>query len=87
MITFKRMKRLWLVGAIGIGAGVAWALFGGLRAEQPPAWPSRKKLRKEARRAEAARRAQETAAAGPAEVHVEKEAETDLKVPLGDLTR
>jgi hypothetical protein len=80
------MKRLWLIGAIGIGAGIAWALSTSLRAEQPPAWPSRKKLRKEARRAEAARRAQE-AASRPGEVHVEKEAETDLKVPLGDLTR
>lgn len=80
------MKRLWILGAIGIGAGLAWALSTSLRAEQPPAWPSRKKLRKEARRAEAARRAQETAG-GRGEVHVEKDAQTDLKVPLGDLTR
>ncbi|MCA1829766.1 MAG: hypothetical protein ABR567_23065 [Myxococcales bacterium] len=81
------MKRLWLIGAIGIGAGIAWALTSGLWAERQPEWPSRKKLRREARRAEAARRAQEQAPVRPPEVHVEKEAETGLKVPLGDLTR
>ena len=87
MNSFQGMKRLWLVGLMGIGAGLAWAAVSNLRPERQPAWPSRKKLRKEARRAEAMQRAQEQAPVRPPEVHVEKEAETGLKVPLGDLTR
>ena len=81
------MRRLWLIGLMGIGAGLAWMVSSRLWPERRAAWPSRKKLRREARRAEAMQRAQEQAPVRPPVVHVEKEAETGLKVPLGDLTR
>jgi hypothetical protein len=52
------------------------------RRDQTPAW-QRKKERKEARR-EAARGEREQVPARPAPVHVEKDAPTELKVPLGE---
>ena len=76
------MRRLWMIALLGAGLGY-WLYR---NREQPPEWPSRKKLRKDARRAEAARRAHQ-APVRPPEVHVEKEASPVLKVPLGDLTR
>ena len=73
--------------ALAAGAGAVWYFRDELaeffRGEATPAWPSRKKLEKEARRAEAQARAHEPVK--PAAVHVEKNAPTDLKVKLGDI--
>ena len=74
--------------ALAAGAGAVWYFRDELaeffQREEAPAWPSRKKLEKDARRAEAQARAHE-APAKPAAVHVEKNAPTDLKVKLGDI--
>jgi hypothetical protein len=80
----QRRNRGWGLLGMVAGAGAAWWALSQLRAEEAPAWPNRKKQRKEARRAEAARRAHEQAARPP-EVHVEKDAQTELKAPLGEL--
>lgn len=77
------MRRILAIGLAGVGAGLFWWFLG--RGEQTPAW-QRKKARREAKRA-AARRAQEQAAARHPAVRVEKEGDTRLKVPLGDLTQ
>ena len=91
-------RRQWRNRSLGLftlvaGAAAAWTVLKYLRPEprREPHWPqepqpSKKKLAKEARRAEAARRAHE-AAARPPVIHVEREASTDLKVPLRDLTQ
>ena len=78
-----------LIAILGVAAGLAAAFYFLARpGEQPAEWPSKKKLRKEARRVEAAaRRAAEQRPVRPPKIHVEREASTDLKVPLGDLTR
>ena len=78
-----------LIAIFGVAAGLAAAFYFLSRpAGQPAEWPSKKKLRKEARRAKAvARRAAEETPVRPPRVHLEREASTDLKVPLGDLTR
>ena len=76
------MKKLLVIGLAGLGAGLAWHF---LTREETPAW-QRKKQRKEARR-QAARKAREQGPARPPEIHVEKEAATGLRVPLGDLKR
>ena len=80
--------------ALVAGAAAAWAVLKYLRPEprREAHWPqepqpSKKKLAKEARRAEAARRAHKAVAARPPVIHVEREASTDLKVPLKDLTQ
>ena len=78
-----------LIAIFGVAAGLAAAFYFLARNAEPQAeWPSKKKLRKEARRAvAAARRAAEETPVRPPAVHVQREAPTDLKVPLGDLTR
>lgn len=88
-IILHRQRRNRTVGVLALAAGAAAAWYGVsyLRAAEPAAeWPSKKKLRKEARRAEAAHRSEQPIVKPPV-VHVEKEASTDLKVPLKDLTR
>lgn len=78
-----------LIGIVALAAGVAAAFYVvSLRSEPSPAWPNKKKLRKDARRAGAeARRLAAQTPSRPPKVKVEREAQTDLKVPLGDLTR
>lgn len=92
----RRQRRNRSLGlfALAAGAFAAWAALRLLRPEVPhqSRWPqepqpSRKKLAREARRAEAARRAHEPATVRPPVIHVEREASTDLKVPLKDLTQ
>ena len=84
----KRRNRTLGVLALAAGAAAAWYAVDYLRAEPSleTEWPSKKKLRKEARRSEAAHRAGQSPVKPPV-IHVEKEASPDLKVPLGDLTR
>jgi hypothetical protein len=97
--SLNRRRRLVLrrqhrgISLAGFGAVAAGVWFG-LRAihsvdARPPRigdepWTSRKKQRHEARIAQA--RAREQATVRPPEVHVEKGADTSLKVPLADLT-
>lgn len=81
----RQRRRNVAIGALALaaaGAGAWWFLF---RGEDTPAW-QRKKLRKEARR-ERARLERERPAARPGEVHVETNADTSLRAPLGDLKR
>ena len=91
-------RRQWRNRSLGIftlaaGAFAAFAALSFLRAEPHQShWPeqpqpSRKKLARESRRAEAARRAHEPVAARPPVIHVETNASPDLKVPLKDLSR
>ena len=82
----QRRNRALGVLAFAGGGAAAWCLLASLAREQAPAWPSRKKLRREARRAEALR-AREQSSLRPPAVHVEKDADTRLKVPLADVTR
>ena len=91
----QRQRRNRSLGFFALAAGVAaaWTALKFLRPEphHDARWPqepqpSKKKLAKEARRAEAARRAHETVAVRPPVIHVEREASTDLKVPLKELT-
>jgi hypothetical protein len=86
----RHKRRNRSLGILALGAGVlatCTALALSLsRREQAPQWPSKKKARKQARRANAARRAVKPLTARPP-VHVETNASTDLKVPLKDLSR
>jgi|SRR5438105_15829161 len=83
-VVLKRQRRHRAVALALLGAAGAWLL---LRrgAVQTPAWV-RKKQRREARRAEAQRRAAQ-APERPPQVHVEANAATGLKVPLGERSR
>lgn len=91
----RRQRRNRSLGFFTLLAGAA-AAFAALKFLRPQPhreshWPqepmpSKKKLAKEARRAEAARRAHQPTAVRPPVIHVEREASTDLKVPLKDLT-
>lgn len=85
----RRQRRNRSLGffALAAGAFAAWTAVSLLRTEEAPRWPSRKKLAREARRAEAARRAHGPTAARPPVIHVETNASPDLKVPLKDLSR
>ena len=67
--------------AFASGGAAAWWYFS-QRREATPAWVL-KKQRKEGRR-EAARQEREQPPARRGEVHLEREASTDLKVPLGE---
>ena len=86
-------RRQWRNRSLGIftlaaGAVAAWTALSLLRSGQPePQWPSKKKLAKKARRAEASRRAHQPVTARPPVIHVETNASPDLKVPLRDLSR
>jgi hypothetical protein len=77
----RRQKTAISVIAVAAGGAAAW-WFISQRREATPAWIL-KKQRKQERR-EAARLEQERPVARPGPVHVEAEAETDLKVPLGE---
>ena len=77
----RRQKTIISVVALAAGGAAAW-WFISQRREATPAWVM-KKQRKEERR-EAARRERERPVARPGDVHVEKGAQTDLKVPIGE---
>src|SRR3954452_7930605 len=76
----QRRKAGYVVAGLA-GVGVALWLYR-MRQEDTPAWIPKKK-RKEARR-EAARLERERPVARPAEVHVERDASTNLRVPLNE---
>jgi len=59
----------------------------GQKPRAPEPKRSKKKVAKKARRAEASRRAHQPVAARPPVIHVEVNANPDLKVPLKDLSR
>jgi hypothetical protein len=63
------------------GGGAAWWYFS-QRQEATPAWVLKKQRRDDRR--EAARQDREQPAGRRGEVHLERGAETDLRVPLGD---
>ena len=89
----RRQRRNRSLGLFTLAAGAlaAWTALSFLRREKEPLplqpQPSKKKLAREARRAEAARRAHQPASARPPVIHVEVNASPDLKVPLKDLSR
>lgn len=88
-LVIRRQRRNRALGALAVvgGAFAAWAVVRRFQAgQEAPEWPSKKKLARDARREEAARRAREPLTARPPEVHVERDAERNLKAPLGDLT-
>ena len=77
----NRQRRRWgVAGAALLGVGATVFFLSQL--DQAPAW-MRKKQRKEAGR-ESARLQRDQGPARPPTVHVERNASTALKVPLGD---
>ena len=76
------VSALALVG----GGAAAYYFVARQRGEGRPQWPSRKKIERDARQAEARTRAQQGNQRPPS-IRVEQNAGTDLKVPLGDITR
>ncbi|HEY4886160.1 MAG TPA: hypothetical protein VII08_21225 [Myxococcales bacterium] len=80
----SRQRRRWgFAAAALIGAGATVFFLSQLsQHEQTPAW-MRRKQRKEARR-ESARLQRDQGPGRPPAVHVERNASTGLKVPLGD---
>ena len=81
------MKSYQFAIGAALVAAVAYFVMRELRAKSAPRWPSRKKVRRDARRAQAARRAHEPVKVRPATVHVERDAQPELRAPLADLTK
>jgi len=77
----SRQRHRWAFAAAAL-LGVGATVFFLSQLEQTPAW-MRKKQRKEARR-ESARLQRDQGSGRPPTVHVERNASTGLKVPLGD---
>ena len=80
-VVARQRRRTGFAAAALLGAGVAF-FFLWQRRDQTPAW-MRKKQRKEAR-PESARLERDQVSGRPPAVHVERNASTGLKVPLGD---
>lgn len=85
VVLHRQRRRNASLGAIALVSGGALAFWLLSRRETTPAW-QQKKQRKEARR-EAARRERERPSARPSGVHVEANADTSLRVPLGEQKR
>jgi hypothetical protein len=81
LVERQRSQRLWAGLALVAGGGAAFWYFW-QRREATPAWVL-KKQRKQARR-DAARLERERPAGPPGELHLESDADTSLKVPLGE---
>jgi hypothetical protein len=87
--TMRRQRRNQVtvsVLALVAGGAAAYYVVSRRRGEDQPQWPSRKKLERDARQAEGRLRAQQGNERPPT-VRVQQNAGTDLKVPLGDVTR
>lgn len=82
----RRTRNVLFVAALAGGGLAAYAMIARQRTEPAQRWPSRKKLQRDARQAEARMRAQQ-GNEKPPDIRVERNAGTDLKVPLGDITR
>jgi hypothetical protein len=91
-LVLRRQRRTISLAGFGMVAAGLWFAMRAMDEidELPPRagdapWTSRKKQRREARIAQA--RAREQTTVRPPEVHVQKNADAQLKVRLGDVTR
>lgn len=82
----RRQTATFSALALLAGGAAAWYVVSRLGSEERTGWPSRKKERRDARQAEGRQRAQQ-GNDRPPNVRVERNAGTDLKVPIGERSR